>query len=152
MFSKILKFSLIILCFIASLNILNLAIAYMGPTWKEGMKLDEFITPGERKIIESIWWKIGIPEVGNCVAAYVEYKISRQMTGGYHEKAIKNFDKTSELFKILTRKRSLYKGTVYGLPTRQSDFLGIKQGLFNKGRPELFHDFLEACNRAWFAK
>ncbi len=50
------------------------------------------------------------------------------------------------------RKRSLFKGTVFDSHTRQSDFLGIKQGLFNRKAPDLFYDFLDACKRAWVAK
>jgi hypothetical protein len=152
MFSKIAKFCLIMIAGVVALGAIDVANGWMGPSWGPKIRQDAFVIESERNIIEKVGRKIGGLDERNFIAAYAEYKISRQMAGNYHEQAISNFG-TNKLSEILRRKRSVFfKCYSYDSPTRSSDFLGIKQGLFNRKRPDLFYDFLEACNQAWFAR
>lgn len=152
MFSKIIKFYLIMIAIVVTLSAIDVANAWMTPEWNKKIRQNTFVIQSERNIIKEVAKKIGGLDERNFIAAYAEYKISRQMAGSYHDQAIANF-RTNKLPKILSRKSSLFfKEYIYGSRTRPSDFLGIKQALFNRKRPELFHDFLDACDRAWFVK
>jgi hypothetical protein len=141
---------LILGCVLVAAGVASRAAASPGPIWTQGIRADTFILGGEHQVLTQFKRQRNLYYDPLLIeAAYAEYKIARQLNGGYEDKALKALQQNNP--EILQRKRALYGGTVFGDPFRPGDFRGIQQDLFAKRQPEVFDDLLKAFNRAWFA-